>query len=784
MSKSQEYGGSTAKRLAPAMAISLLAAAVHNAAVAQDASESWGIEEVTVTAQKRNQGSQDVGIAVAALSGDSLREQRITKPEDLANVIPNVSSLNISGGGMPIIVVRGVGLQNFRVNDSPTTAFYVDEVYQTSIVSADFTMFDLERVEMLKGPQGGLYGRNTISGAMQLISRKPEVDEAAGGYLNAEYGSYNRRQFEGAISAPLGETVAVRFSGRMEQSDDRDYNSVSNDFEHGETDRWAGRALLRATPNENTDLLFKIHGGADQSELPLLQPVATFADLGTVGPVPPYSNVGVGSALGMLCDSLASGNGVGENCAYNTGNSAADYGITGDYDSAADLGGFLDNSWQGASAHAAFTFGDYVLSSISAYDSITYRRVADLDGLPVEHAHSDYNTEIEAWSQEFRLAYEGSDTINWVVGVNYAADDLSEATFLLGKDGLLPVAYNGAEYLFQTYEQGTEASSIYGHAEWRFSEDWNLVGELRYTDEDKTFDGEERLYIPAAGGEVPFLAYEGKASFSDPSGKLALEWTPDEDMLIYASVSRGFKTGGFFGGLATSINQFEPYQSETMTAYEAGFKSDWVDSKLRLNGSVFFYDRSDVQQSATDTSGITQVTRLTNVGDVDAKGVEIDLIFQATRNLNLQLGLGYTDSEIVDSDLVSATIPGMPESSIEGTNTPNYSKLSANFLGKYERELSSALYGRVQLEVSHRSERDLNLVTNPQESVLLTEPGYTLTNLRAELGSSAGVWALGLFGENLTDERYRTLMRDNGLRGMHTLYGNPRTWGMSLTYNW
>lgn len=764
-----------------------IAAWTASAGAQQTAGGNWAIEEVVVTAQKRAQGSQDLGLSVSALTGDALREQGIAQAEDLARFVPNVSALNVSGGGVPIIIVRGVGLQNFRVNDSPTTALYLDEVYQTSVISANFSLYDLERVELLKGPQGGLYGRNSISGAMQVISNKPYVGEAADGYLNAEYGKYNRRELEGATSFPLGEMAAMRVGGRWEKSDDTQFESLTGGFDHGEADRWAARSLLRLTPADTVDLLFKVHGGADQSELPLLQPVGTFADLGTAADagldILNADNIALGSLTQTLCPSLLAGRGSNGDCVYNTGRKPADYGLDGGrYQSAADFGGYLDNAWYGASLNAAFILGDYTLTSISAYDTVDYQRNTDLDGLPIEHSHSDYRTEIDSWSQELRLAYDGSDRISWVAGLTYGEDELLENSDLRGGEGLLPVAFGGARRVDQNYEQTTRALALYAHGEWRFSQDWNLVAELRHTNAEKEFAGLQQLDF--GDFETPFITYDDETDFDNLSGKLALEWTPADNLLYYGSVSEGFKTGGFYGGFITTPEQLAPYDEETILAYEIGLKSDWLDGRLRLNGSAFYYDRSDVQQSATDTSGPVAVTRLTNVGDVEVSGAELDLTYQPLQTLTLQLGLGYTDSELVDSDLVSATIPGMPESPIEGTNTPNYSKVNANFLGRYQRDLGEDLYGRVQLEVSYRSERDLNLVTNPREGALLTEPSYTLTNLRAGIGSHLSDWEIMLFVENLTDERYRTLLRDNGLRGMHTLYGDPRIWGASFTYRW
>lgn len=741
---------------------SLMSAAISAEVVAQQANldkEAWAIEEVVVTAQKRAQSAQDVGISVAAMSGDQLREQGISKAEDLANVIPNVSSLNTTGGGVPILIVRGVGLQNFRLNDSPTTAFYVDEVYQTSIASAEFSMFDLERVELLKGPQGGLYGRNTISGAMQVISEKPDPEAGVNGYVDAGYGEHGRTKLEGAVGMPLSETAAVRVAGRWEQSDDTEYKSVTNDFTHGETDKWAARAMLSMELSDNVSVLAKLHGGADNSELPLTRPLGLYAP-------------GSGPVGGAACEPLG-----GADCQHVwTGASNTDYGVEGRYDSASDLGGYLDNEWLGGSVIAEFELSDnLVLTSISAYDEMDLGRVIDLDGLPIEFMHVTYGSELEAWSQEFRLAYD-ADSFSVVGGVNYAKDDLKEHSVVMGREGLIKAAFGGADGLDQKYDQSTEALAAYAHAEWQFSEGFNLITELRHTDAEKTFKGDETLIFGTA--LVPFIPVDDSKSFSAWSGKLALEWSISDDMMAYTSVSDGFKTGGFYGGFATSSDEMVPYESETILAYELGLKSDWMDGRLRANGSVFVYDREDVQQTATTASG---VSRLTNVGDVDVQGAELDLTYLATEKLSLALGFGYTDSELVASDLFSATPATSTRVSIEGTNTPNYSKYNWNLSAKYETDLTDDLYGRAQLEYSYRSHRDLNLVTNASEAPALVQPAYDLINLRLAVGSESDAWEASFFVENLTDEEYKTAARTT-LRGMYDLYGESRTWGLAVNY--
>ncbi len=215
---------------------------------------SPAIEEIVVVAQKREQLIQDVGIAVTAFSGRNLRERDIDQSEDLYQLIPNVNLQNNGGGGAPVVIVRGVGLQSFRINDSPTTAFYVDDVYQTSVASAEWTMFDLERVEVLKGPQGGLYGRNALGGAIQIISRTPSVDEASNGYVSLGFEEYSREELEAAASFAIGDKFAIRVAGRDVDGSDAPYRSVTGGYElrrrgprRGAESRCGSRRATRST---------------------------------------------------------------------------------------------------------------------------------------------------------------------------------------------------------------------------------------------------------------------------------------------------------------------------------------------------------------------------------------------------------------------------------------------------------------------------------------------------------------------------------------------------------
>jgi iron complex outermembrane receptor protein len=760
---------------------------------AQSPAAGSAIEEIVVVAQKREQLVQDIGIAVTAISGRSLRERGIDQPEDIYQLIPNVNLQNNGGGGAPVVIVRGVGLQSFRINDSPTTAFYVDDVYQTSVASAEWTMFDVERIEVLKGPQGGLYGRNALGGAVQIISRTPRTDDPRDGYVWLGAGEYSRRELEAAAGFALSDRLALRIAGRVLDGNDSPYRSLRGGFEHGADERDAARVTLRFAPSDRADLVFRAHGGGDDSQLEPLRPLGVYANIGTAAALG-APNISLGLLAGLrqqipspLCASITSGRGADPAaCATVTGVTPAAYGLTsGDpYGSAGTFRGFLGSDWSGLGITAAIELGDYRLETITARDSIDYRRYQDFDGTPAEHQHIDYNTRIDAWSQELRLFNEASGDVTWLVGLSFAEDELTEATLLYGAQGVLPLLFSGATWSPQNYVQETEAWAVYGHAEWRLTDRLNLVSELRYTDEAKSFVGGARLGF-ANGTTAPFLSTSEATSFEALSGKVGVEWTVREDLLAYGSIARGFKTGGFFGGFPTNVAQLAPFDAETLWAYELGFKSDWRDGRLRLNANLFYYDREGVQQNAANPSTSIAIRRINNIGDVDTVGTELDLIWAATDSLSLTVGVGTTDAEVTESSFIqAATLPLLPDARMEGSNLPNYADLSANVVGRYDGSFSGGLDYYVQLEGRYQSEQDLSIITSPLEVPVFREPGYALWNLRFGLGPTDARWQAHLYVNNVADETYRILARHDGSFGIHELYGMPRTAGVNFQVRW
>jgi iron complex outermembrane receptor protein len=451
--------------------------------------------------------------------------------------------------------------------------------------------------------------------------------------------------------------------------------------------------------------------------------------------------------------------------------------VLGVHDSDSNFPSRLDNKWWGASLIARFWFSDYELTSITAFDDFEHGRLVDFDGVETIQQHIDYSSDIDAWSQEFRLARD-ADKYNWIVGFNVAEDKFSEYSFLEGTSGLLTLAFGGLTQATQSYEQDTKMISGYGHAEYYLTDATGLIGEVRYTQEKKSFVGGVALNQVAPDAYISYT--DDKKTFSDWSGKITLEHTLDNGNLLYGTISQGFKSGGFFGGFATSDAALAPFDNEKMTAYEVGFKSELLDQTLRINGAVFYYDRSDIQGSATDPTETVPVKRLQNIGDGRTWGGELEATWLASQYFRLYAGLGYLNTEITDSSLLVLDIYSSGTHSMEGARMPNTPSWSGNLVATYDRPISDTLSADISLEYSGRTHQDLTLVVLEEERPVLEEGGYSLFNIRANLRSLNGNWHVGVFVENLFDEDYRTVARSDTLGGIYELYGSPRVWGISL----
>lgn len=731
------------------------------------------LDEIVVTAQKRSEELQKVGIAVDAFGAGELREFGMHALADVTRFSNNVQLFDEYGSGQPTWVIRGVGLQDFSANNTPTAAIYVDDVYQTSNVMGSQSLFDLERVEVLKGPQGALYGRNTSGGAVRILSKRPDPTQSEG-YAYANYGRWQDVALEGAANMPLGESAAVRVAGRWNGSGEGWQSNVMTGEEHGEQDRWAVRASVLSALGEKGEVLLRVHGAEDNSETVLGQTIGL------------YNPAAPGFCAPLLAGRIDNSQCAAYSTFFDPQFRFPDQQSSDGSRTFADPINRLDNASAGASLQISWDFEGVTLTSITGYEDFKYGLKFDYDGGFGEFSHQDARTDIEAWSQELRLASSGNGPIQWQLGLEYATDDLTENREFQFKDDLLTlVPMFGGQAGLLAYEQTTESWAAWGQLGWQITDSLKLNAGVRYTDEQK--DYENGSVSTRSGGVVyPVITgLEDDLQLEVVSGKVGIDWLVSDEAMLYASVSRGFKSGGFFGGFPSAgAASIQPYDEETVMAYEVGLKSQWRENTLRFNAAAFHYDYSDAQgySNVLDPSGLL-LTRLTNVGDADHDGVEVEVMWLPTERLSLEANAAWLDAEITDSDKTVTTWLGttVPLEGLDRRMAPDF---SYNLVGRYTIPVGDALETSLQVDYNWRDDlggTGLSVIEDTMDSL---QDAYGLLGARLSLATTDGTWEIALWGHNLTDEEYVTNVTNDNVASWIQLPGQPMSYGIEGTYRW
>lgn len=574
----------------------VLACGVSSCVLAQ----AGTIEEIVVTVQKREQNLQEVAVAVTAFTGLDLLDQGITQAKDIASQTPNLLTKNAVGNTAPIFSIRGVSLNDFATNGTQPVGVYVDEVYLVNNSQLSFQVFDVERVEALKGPQGTLYGRNTTAGAVNFISKRPTDDFDANVTLTV--GNYETFNVEGAISGSLGENLSGRFSFASENWGQGFFtNTVSND-DHGAVERLGWRGQLQWDTPAATWLL-KMHGGRDASD-------------------------------NWYYSLLANESGLPEGDLIV----AADP-VDGDiYRGAFNSYPKIENESSGVSLTVDWDRDGFSIRSISAYEALDYGRQEDFDSTTFSAGNNDYSGELTTYSQELRITSTGERDWDWIVGAFYGADELSEVDVFDETDhpfflGLV---------LDEIYNQETTTLAIYNHNEIHLTDTWTATAGMRLTDEERTFDG----------GTIGFAEVNNTVSYSELTGRLGLDYSFADNAMGYVSYARGYKTGGFTGFFVFDPAEKDPYNPEFINAYEVGFKSDLANRLLRLNGAAFRYDYEDLQAFA----GVDGFFRIFNVESVRVTGAEFDAWWVPAESLDIKVGIGLLNTEVTKSSLPDVAV--------------------------------------------------------------------------------------------------------------------------------
>ena len=725
------------------------------------------LEEIVVTAQKREQSVDDIGITINAFSKDYMRENRVLTSQDIAAHTPNLHVVNQFSTAFPTYHLRGVGLNDFNSNNTSAVGIYQDGVFQTAPPMHGFQILDLERVEVLKGPQGTLYGKNTTGGAINFISARPTQEPE--GYINVDFGRFEEGRVQAAYGRGITETLAGRVAVAYDFGSGYIHNRVTGNDIHAK-DKFSGRALLEWTPAENATILFNLHGGVDRSDAGVYQHQGLLDINGSLDPNDPSAFCA--PAVNGTWDYRTSG----ASCVDIAGYSDTDGDLhDGDFDLEPTarheaIGGSITVDWD--------ITDQYHLKSITGFESYDRLDDEDVDSSPNFLSHLGWRDDIFQISQELQLSSE-TEALHWTAGLYYAWDQITS----LYSEACPQIQFGPCTFT-QDYRQTTTSTAVFGHVEYRFAETWNFTVAGRYSYEVKDFNSEfsAALSIPdlAAGNLV--------ANFSEPidentynsfSWKVGLDKDIGEDALVYASISKGFKTGGFQGGFTFGgPTQLLPFEDESLLSYEAGFKSKWLDNTLQLNAAAFFYDYEDVQlySSIVDPTLLNPlpIQVLNNGSDAEITGIEADMQWYPIEALKLTFDIGWLDHKLKNF----RAIPGQPATA-EGNALANTPDINLTVSGTYTwgtqwGDLSA------MLEYYHQSSLFFDTFNAP----LLAEDSIFKLNARVGLKSQDGRYEVALWAQNLTDEEYLVFGFPFGGFGLNFVYpGEPRRYGVSLSYN-
>ena len=738
---------------------------------AQESRRPGVLEEVIVTAQKREQSLQDVGVAVTAFTGDQIRQLGFTNTTDIVSMtpglnytVPNAESSQIN------FFLRGVGLNDFADANENPVAVYVDGVYRPAMGGLSFQLFDMERVEVLRGPQGTLFGRNTTGGLVHYISKAP--GEEVEGYFNLTGGDFSQLKLEGAIGGPLGDTVSGRLSVATNQHDGWTENRAGPDY--NETDAKAARGQLLFTPSDAVDLLVSAWWSDNDASVGAWQHQATRFDAnGESVPLGPGEQ-------DMSVDCNADGMLDANDLRPAPGTDCFGYSDTdGDpWAGAYDRNGRVEVETSGFSATLDWELSeDLILTSITAVQSVDRLQSEDTEASPFPLILPTFAASTDTLTQELRLA-GGGETIRWLAGLYYFDNEV-DGHYDLDLTNLGFVLFDA------NYKQETDSLALFGQVEFDLNDEWTLLAGARVENEEKTLDylntDQSGLFEFLFGSDVAFdfspesVGDLAKHDNDSVSGKVELDWRPGENLLVYGSVSQGIKSAGFNVGFLDQTFLFAsntvdtiPFGEETLRSYELGFKSTLFDGRARFNGSAFYYDYEDFQ-----TFRFEVLNQVIFNADAEVTGAELELQASPAEGWDIALGLSVLDAT---AEGIPSPVDGSPRKR-DMVAAPD---LSANALVRYEWPAFGG-YLAVQGWANYQDDIYYDIQNVP----VSREDGYTVSNLRFSYTSGDGAWELAAFAHNITEEEYLSYTFDfTGTFGFNQqAYGPPRWVGVSLQYN-
>ena len=806
------------------------------------------IEEIIVTAQKKEENLQDIPMAVTAITGRQIIEDNIRDLNDIQGRTPGLVVANFSVG-QPEIAIRGIGTKEDGAAAGDSTVVSVDDVYIAARTAQIFDIFDLERVEVLRGPQGTLYGKNSVGGSINFITKKPTQDTHI--QFRQSIAEFETFDTAGLISGGLGENLAgkISFSRRETDSFNDHIPSGRDDLGHSET--LAYRAQLVWDAGDSVEATFTIDGSDDDIGDTNREPVGVL----TRSTTPPF---GSGASDGGLNDY---NNPIAVNNAMGTmfGVDASD-----PYNYFNDDIGFTKRDVLGLSAKINWDINENTtFTSITAWRENTFDWVEDSEGLPASNQNDaqlgiddtlllpdqGFRRDVtdsaiednEQFTQEFRLSRSG-DSSDWLVGLFFSEEELKRTeSFYFGNImnvGFWPPFTGGApapNFLgnvavapVNVSDQVNDSSSwaIYGQYAWDLNDTMSLTAGLRYSFEEKeyTVSGQAflDLFVDAAGTlaatGIPSIdilnttaiavvvqqydAVRAKDDWDNVSGRLVFDWDVADDVMVYASLSTGFKSGGFTGSPSAAARATVSFEPEEALSFELGTKSYFFDRRLRLNAALFITDYDDLQvtfftvplgSAAAFGEFFTE-----NASSAEIRGLEVEFLALPSAPFEIGGSIALLDTEY--KDFLTATI--VDGSRCGGANAVlidpaditqgcrlNFSgnklrqapEFAANVFARYAWELSSEATVYAKLDVRYQDDS----FYDPDNNSITVIPSYTLVDGRIAYTSPSGAYEFAVWGKNLGDEEYRRhIYSQRGGTIAFANFGAPQQIGFTFIWNY
>ena len=746
------------------------AAATQSATVNSQGESEASLGSVVVTANKREETAQKVPTAITVLGGKELQDKGIGKSAgEVLNYVPNASA-NTQFNGRPRWWIRGVGSGQQQIDMASPVGIYLDDVYISNATASGFPLFDLDRVEVLRGPQGTLWGKNTTGGAVNIISKKPSFNTGEN-YVKADIGNYGSRIFEGAVG---GEIVSERVAGRLsfyDQSSDGFFRNQFTGQRDGAIKDTAVRGQLLFQLTDNLEALVNVHR----------------RDYTTDGSIQTVIGAGPGGAFRFGYVPSTSRKDVSSN-AENSG----------------------DSTQNGASLTLKWDLGKYSLTSISAYEDWDQTVLNDADNSALELSRGYTKADSKQYSQEFRFASPREDRWNWLSGVHLFKEDISSysASARL-PNGSVP-AFIGTStnalnnFSFTDYDHKASSVALFGSTTYNWTEAFKTTLGARWSTEKKEVDITRRS---ASGSGITAASWDNLGqwwntyigSYNNPTGlvtnfdahqekrwdSFTYDFTPEykisETSRTFFKFAHGEKSGGF-NTAATATAALNTVKPEKLNAYELGYKSEWLNGRLNFNTTLFYYDYKDVQVNVVGLppGATTTVSYLQNADSATVKGAEFEVEALPTSNLRLIGNIGLQSGEFDKLQVQNST------TNYDGNDLVRTPNLNSLLSASYRIPLAND--NKIVTSLDWRYTGQQYYFVNAQNAAqntyykLLSQEGYSIVNARVTWSTKGDRLAITGYVNNLFDKEYLAhALPATPATGSTAIYGAPRTAGVSLT---